>query len=145
MLINQLKPRVRSRGKKRVGRGSSSGHGKTSTRGHKGHKARAGRTTYLGFAGGQMRLMRKLPKFGFNIYKKNSFQIVSLESISKKIKKDITEITPLLLKEAGLIKSEKKPVKILSDGQVSHPIVFKGCKFSAGAMKKVKEAGGKIS
>ncbi|MBU2541874.1 MAG: 50S ribosomal protein L15 [Candidatus Omnitrophica bacterium] len=144
MLINQLRPRIRQKRKKRVGRGSSSGHGKTSTRGHKGHKARTGRTTYLGFAGGQTRLMRKLPKVGFNVYKKHIYQIVSLEAISKNIKKEIEEITPSFLKEAGLIKSDKKPVKILSDGKLSRSFVFKGCKFSANAIKKVEEAGGKI-
>lgn len=145
MLIHQLKPKVTQRKKKRLGRGSSSGHGKTSGRGHKGYRSRSGSTYYRGFVGGRMRLVRKLPKVGFNTYKKTEYQIVNLDDISKKIKKDVGQVTPEILKQSGLIKSEKKLVKILGDGVLNRPLSFEGCRASASAVKKIQEAGGKIA
>ena len=91
-----------------------------------------------------MRLIRKLPKSGFNAYKRQVIQIVNLGNISKRIKKETLEITPGILKQAGLIRSEKKPVKILSDGIIKRPLNFKGFLASVSAIKKIKEAGGKI-
>jgi large subunit ribosomal protein L15 len=144
MLLHQVKPDIRQKKKKRVGRGPSSGHGKTSTKGQKGATSRSGRHTYIGFSGNSMRLLRKLPKIGFNIYKKRVFQIVNLESLNRAIKKDISEINPKVLKDAGLIKSETKQVKILAEGEIKRPLIFQGCKFSASAIKKINESGGKI-
>jgi large subunit ribosomal protein L15 len=144
MLLNELRPQTIQKHKKRVGRGSGSGHGKTSTRGHKGNRARSKGNNYRGFIGGQMRLMRKLPKVGFNTYKTYEHQIVNLDLISKEVKKDIQNITPAVLKEAGLIKSEHKSIKILANGSLTRAFTFEGCLFSASAKKKIEEAGGKI-
>lgn len=144
MLLNQIKPRVKQLKKVRVGRGGATGLGKQSGRGQKGTGARSGRSSYIGFTGAQMRIMRKIPKIGFNIYKKNAYQIVSLEQINKQVKKDISQVTPEILKQAGLIKSMSKPVKILSDGEISRPLTFQGCAASQAALKKIKDSGGQI-
>ncbi len=144
MLVNELRPKVRQKKSKRVGRGSSSGHGKTSCRGHKGTNARSGRKSYRGFMGGQTRLVRRLPKIGFNVYKQSDCQVINLEDILKRIKKDIQEINPEILVAAGLIRSKEKGVKILGTGEINRPLSFVGCQFSANAAKKVQSAGGKI-
>ncbi|MEW6008913.1 MAG: 50S ribosomal protein L15 [Candidatus Omnitrophota bacterium] len=144
MLINEIKPILKQKKSKRVGRGSSSGHGKTSCRGHKGANARSGRRTYRGFIGGQMRLVRRLPKIGFNAYKVSDCQIINLEDILKGIKKDIQEINPEVLEQFGLIGSKEKAVKILGTGEINRPLSFSGCLFSANAAKKIQSAGGKI-
>ena len=127
--------------KKRTGRGSGSGHGKTSGRGHKGAGSRSGGGLRLGFEGGQMPLIRRIPKRGFiNIFKKK-YQIVNLETL-KHFKKDST-VDVSLLKERGIIKSLKVPVKILGEGGLDKALVVKAHAFSEGAKKKIKDAGGK--
>ena len=123
------------------GRGPSSGHGKTSTRGSKGQTSRAGRHFYLGFEGGQSPLIRKFPKRGFTSLFKKEYQIVNLESIAKI--KDAA-ITPELLEAKGLIKDKNKPVKILGDGEIKRPISIQAHAFSAKAQEKIKGAGGQF-
>ena len=135
------KPKGAHRAPKRVGRGSGSGHGKTSGRGHKGAKARAGASRRLGFEGGQMTLIRRLPKRGFTNVAKKTYQIVNVESLNE-FKKD-TDVTKALLKEAGLIKKTDIPVKILGDGKLSKPVQVSVEAFSESAKKKIEEAGGK--
>ncbi|MCU0665819.1 MAG: 50S ribosomal protein L15 [Candidatus Omnitrophica bacterium] len=126
--------------KKILGRGPSSGHGKTSTRGSKGQTSRTGRDFYLGFEGGQTPLIRRFPKRGFtNIFKKE-FQIVNLESLAK-INQDI--ITPELLEEKGLIKNKEKLVKILGLGELKKAMTVKASAFSKQAADKIIAAGGK--
>lgn len=127
---------------KRVGRGIGSGHGKTSTRGHKGQKARSGGGTRLGFEGGQMPLQRRLPKRGFtNIFKKE-YAIVNVKDLN--IFADGTEITPELLYNAGLVKKVKAGVKILGDGDLEKKLVVKAHKISKQAEEKVTAKGGKV-
>lgn len=127
---------------KRVGRGIGSGHGKTSTRGHKGQKARSGGGTRLGFEGGQMPLQRRLPKRGFtNIFKKE-YAIVNVKDLN--IFADGTEITPELLYNSGLVKKVKAGVKILGDGDLEKKLVVKAHKISKQAEEKVTAKGGKV-
>lgn len=127
--------------RKRVGRGPGSGHGKTSTRGHKGQMARAGAKRRPWFEGGQMPLQRRVPKRGFtNIFKKE-YQIVNLESLSECGKEQV--ITPKVLKSMGLIKKEKKPVKILGEGKLSLPLTVFANAFSKKAKEEIEACGGK--
>jgi large subunit ribosomal protein L15 len=140
-LHNIAVPYGAHKGRKYLGRGSSSGHGKTSTRGSKGQTSRAGRHFYLGFEGGQSPLIRKMPKRGFvNIFKKE-FQIVSLSSLVK-IKDAV--INPELLESKGLIKNKDKRVKILGDTELKTAFTVQAHAFSKQAAEKIKKAGGKV-
>ena len=134
------------RNRKRLGRGPGSGTGKTSGKGHKGIKARAGHHGPGGgkpqFEGGQMPMTRRLPKRGFtNIFRVES-QVVSLEDLSKV--PEGTEITPDSLVEAGVIRSRKGPAKLLANGELAHAVTVRGVKVSAGAREKIVAAGGRI-
>lgn len=124
--------------KKLLGRGSSSGHGKTSTRGSKGQTSRAGRHFYLGFEGGQSPLIRRMPKRGFTSRSKDEFQIVNLGSLGR-VKGDI--VNPETLAAAGLIKDKAKPVKILGDGELKNPVTVQAHAFSKSALEKLKGCG----
>ena len=135
-------PRGANRNTKRRGRGSGSGHGKTSCRGHKGAKARSGRTTRPGFEGGQMSLIRRLPKRGFNPSVRNVYQILNVESLNRFRANSI--VGPKEFKEAGLIGSEKKLVKILGDGKLTKVLTVKAHKLSDSAKKKMEDAGTKV-
>ncbi|UCD20055.1 MAG: 50S ribosomal protein L15, partial [candidate division WOR-3 bacterium] len=126
---------------KRVGRGPGSGHGKTSTRGHKGHQQRSGFRKKLGFEGGQMPLTIRIPKRGFINVFKEQYEIVNLENLSKF--EPNTEITPELLKVKGLIKGRNK-VKILGNGELSIPLTVKAHRFSKSAREKILKAKGKV-
>ncbi len=128
--------------RKRVGRGRASGHGKTSCRGHKGQNARSGGGVRRGFEGGQMPLIRRLPKRGFvNIFKKE-YQLVNLVDLNKL--EDGTVVDLPLLKKRGLIKSEDKMVKILASGELTKKLDVKAHKFSREAEKKILELSGTI-
>lgn len=142
MKIENLMPPLGSRKKrKRVGRGPGSGHGKTSCRGHKGQKARSGGGKGPGFEGGQMPLIRRIPKRGFtNIFRKE-YTTVNLKDLEG-IKADV--ITPETLFDEGIIRGYKDGVKILGEGQVARPFVLKAHKFSKGAREKILSAGGKV-
>ena len=134
------------RNRKRLGRGPGSGTGKTSGKGHKGIKARAGHHGPGGgkpqFEGGQMPLTRRLPKRGFtNIFRIES-QVVSLEDLNRV--PEGTEITPDSLVEAGVIRSRKGPAKLLANGELAHAVTVRGLKVSAGAREKIVAAGGRI-
>ena len=140
-LFNLKTPAGAHKGRKYLGRGSSSGHGKTSTRGSKGQTSRAGRHFYLGFEGGQSPLIRKMPKRGFNSLSKKEYQIVNLDNLSKI--KD-SAIDPTVLKSKGLIKDEAKPVKILGKGVIKNPVTIKAHAFSKKALEEIKKAGGAV-
>lgn len=140
---NDLKPaRGSTHSEKRVGRGDGSGHGTYSCKGQKGQKARSGGGVRPGFEGGQTPLIKKLPsKRGFkNIFKKDFF-LVDIGSLN--IFAAGTEVTPEKLVEAGLIKSLRKPVKILGDGKVDRALVVKAHGFSASAKSLLEAVGGK--
>jgi large subunit ribosomal protein L15 len=141
--MNQVgAPEGANRKMKRRGRGSGSGHGKNACRGRKGAKKRSGRTTRPGFEGGQMPLVRRLPKRGFNAPFKNTYQIVNLESLNRFRAGSV--VGPKEFKEAGLIGSEKAPVKILGDGKLEKALTVKAHKLSAPAGAKLAESGSKF-
>lgn len=143
MRLDELKsPAGANKRTKRVGRGPGSGHGKTSTRGHKGQKARSGGGVRPGFEGGQMPLQRRIPKRGFtNIFKKE-YAIVNVGDLN--IFADGTEITPELLIENGLIKKVKDGVKILGNGELERSLTVKAHKVSKQAEEKINARGGKV-
>lgn len=141
MLLNELKPAVPNKSKKRVGRGIGSGHGKTSCKGSKGQNSRSGGGTRPGFEGGQMPLHRRLPKRGFtNIYSVD-YAIVNIEALDRY--EDDTEITPELLVNDGVIKKIKDGVKILGNGDLTKKLNVKANKFSKAAVKKINNNGGR--
>ena len=128
--------------RKRVGRGDGSGHGTYSGRGCKGQKSRAGYKMRPGFEGGQLPLIKRLPqKRGFvNIFR-TEYSTVNIDKLS--IFKSGSEVTPEKLVAAGIVKSLRHPIKILAEGDISHPLVVKANKFSAAAKAKIEAAGGK--
>ncbi|MFA4888500.1 MAG: 50S ribosomal protein L15 [Candidatus Omnitrophota bacterium] len=139
-LFNLKAPKGAHKRRKYLGRGSSSGHGKTSTRGSKGQTSRAGRHFYLGFEGGQSPLIRRMPKRGFTSVFKKVFQIVNLKDLNE-IKENT--ITPELLEEKGLIKNKEKLVKILGNGEIKNPLTITAHAFSKKAAAEIRKAGGK--
>ena len=143
MRIEELQPAEGSRrGKKRVGRGVGSGHGKTSGKGHKGQKARSGGTKGAGFEGGQMPLQRRLPKRGFTNYPfSREYAIINLKDLSRI--EDLNVITPEALYERGIVKDIKDGLKILGGGEITKSLTVKANAFSAAALKKIAGAGGK--
>jgi len=139
--LSNLKSPFGSRKKRKLlGRGSSSGHGKTSTRGSKGQTSRAGRHFYLGFEGGQSPLIRKMPKRGFVSNFKKVYQIVNLGDLNA-IKE--TTITPLLLKAKGLIRNDSALIKILGKGSIKNAVTIQAHAFSKRASVEIAGAGGK--
>ena len=142
MKLHSLKaPKGAHKKRKILGRGSSSGHGKTSTRGSKGQTSRSGRATYPGFEGGQSPLIRRMPKRGFTSKFPKVYQVVNLEALAK-IKGDI--ITPALMLERGLVKSKNKMIKILGNGEIKTPLTVQAHAFSKSAQEKIQKAGGKF-
>lgn len=143
MRQNEIAPPAGAKRKrKRVGRGNASGYGTYAGRGLKGQKSRSGNKMRPGFEGGQLPLIKRLPqKRGFvNIFRKE-YSIVSVEKLNSF--EPGSEVTPEKMLAAGLVKSLKQPVKILSDGEVTHPLTVKANKFSAAAKAKIEAAGGK--
>ncbi|MCX5706207.1 MAG: 50S ribosomal protein L15 [Candidatus Omnitrophica bacterium] len=140
-LFNLKAPKGAHKRRKYLGRGSSSGHGKTSTRGSKGQTSRAGRHFYLGFEGGQSPLIRKMPKRGFTSRSKKEYQIINLASLNK-IKE--VSFTLQILEEKGLIKDKNKLVKILGKGAIKNPITIQAHAFSKKAAQEIKKVGGTI-
>lgn len=128
--------------RKRVGRGDGSGHGTYSGRGLKGQKSRAGGGTRLGFEGGQLPLIKRLPRTRgfFNIFR-TEYNVVNIGKLN--VFDANAEVTPQVLIEAGLIKSAQQPVKILGDGELNRPLVVKANKFSSTAKAKIEAAGGR--
>ena len=141
-LNNLRRPAGAHRDRKRLGRGPGSGTGKTAGRGHKGHKARTGTSIPAWFEGGQMPLQRRLPKRGFTSHKNNTFEIVNVQDLARV---DGDTITPALLHEAGLVDLGRGlPVKLLGKGRIERKVTVKAHAVSAGARRKIEEAGGVI-
>ena len=142
MKLNEIgRPKRSNRPVKRRGRGGASGHGGTSTRGHKGQKARSGGGVRPGFEGGQMPLIRRIPKFGFTPLHKKSYQVLNLRDLNGFAKDSL--IDEKVLRESGLIKSSL-PVKILAEGELKVSLQFKVSAFSKKAIEKITSAGGQI-
>ena len=143
MFVHELKgPKGSRKRRKIVGRGQGSGHGKTSCRGQKGQGARSGRGIILGLEGGQMPLIRRLPKVGFRTKRPLLYQVVKISDFKKF--KEGTTIDGQFLKSQGLIKSINKPFKILGDGELKKPFTVHAFSFSKSAEEKIVKAGGKI-
>lgn len=143
MKLHELKPSEGTRKERnRVGRGMSSGNGKTSGRGHKGQKARSGGGVRPGFEGGQMPLFQRLPKRGFTNINRKEYAIVNLDALNRF--EDGTEITPELLLEEGVVSNLKSGLKVLGKGSVDKKFSVKAHKFSASAKEAIEAAGGKI-
>ena len=141
-LSNLRAPRKANENKKRVGRGMGSGMGKTSTRGHKGQGSRSGSSLMRGFEGGQMPLHRRLPKRGFTNIFKIEYEVVNLERLASL---NETEITPDVLRKAGVVSGKNSLVKVLGQGEVAKAITVSAHKFSKSAQEKIEKAGGKIT
>ncbi len=140
--LSSLKPAEGStQYRKRVGRGVGSGLGKTSGKGHKGHKARTGGGTNPGFEGGQMPMYRRLPKRGFTNPFKVRAQPVNLKDL---VKVSVTEINPDTLSTAGLITRPSTVAKILGSGEVTRAYTIRGVAVSASARAKIEAAGGSV-
>ena len=140
--LDNLQPAKGSKHRKKiVGRGVGSGHGRTSTRGSKGQKARSGDgSKKIGFEGGQMSILRRMPKRGFNNPFRKEYEIINLDKLNKFDAG--TEVTPEVLKKAGYVASSKL-VKILGDGELGKALTVKAAAFSKSALEKIKSAGGK--
>ena len=139
MKLHELKPAEGSRQlRNRVGRGTSSGNGKTAGRGQKGQKARS--KVRVGFEGGQMPLFRRMPKRGFKNVNRKDYAIVNLETLNKF--EDGTEVTPALLVETRVVKDEKDGIKVLGNGELKKKLTVKANKFSASAKAAIEAAGG---
>ena len=144
----ELKPAKKSIfNRKRIGRGNASGQGRTAGKGHKGYKSRSGASGKLHFEGGQMPLMRRLPKRGMKIFSKNhrykrKYQIINLERINNF---SVKKIDLNFLLDRGVIKSLRKDVKILSKGKLDKAFEISAHSFSQSAIDKIENAGGKVN
>ena len=142
MKLNTLSPGVGAKtAKKRLGRGIGSGLGKTGGKGHKGQKARAGGGIMPGFEGGQMPLQRRLPKFGFTSRKALESAQVRLSELGA-VSGDVVSLESL--KDAGIVRKDKKFVRIMASGTVSRAFIVKGVTVTAGAKAAIEAAGGKV-
>ncbi len=141
-LSNLRAPRKANENKKRVGRGMGSGMGKTSTRGHKGQGSRSGSSLMRGFEGGQMPLHRRLPKRGVTNILKTEYEVVNVERLAGIEDKDIT---PEVLRKAGIVTSKNTKVKVLGHGDLSKAVTVHAHKFSKSAQEKIEKAGGKVN
>ncbi|MFT8318425.1 MAG: 50S ribosomal protein L15 [Sporolactobacillus sp.] len=143
MKLHELKPAVGSRTtRKRVGRGYGSGLGKTSGRGQKGQKSRSGGNIRPGFEGGQLSLLRTLPKKGFKNPTRKIYAIVNIEQLNRF--ENGTEVTPKLLLETRVIRKLNDGVKVLGEGKLESKLTVKATKFSASAKEAIETAGGNI-
>jgi large subunit ribosomal protein L15 len=130
---------------KRIARGQGSGHGGTSTRGHKGAKSRSGYKSKIGFEGGQMPLQRRVPKFGFKNINRVEYKAINLDIIQSLIdRKNVSEITPEVLRDNGLV-SRNELVKILGRGELKGKINVTAHKFSGSAKAMIESQGGNCS
>lgn len=146
MKLHDLSPAKGSKHKRtRVGRGPGSGIGKTSGRGEKGQKSRTGYSRRPGFEGGQMPLIRRVPKRGFTNIFKTEYAVVNVSQIAELAQSEGTvsgDITPQVLAEHGLVRSGLK-VKVLGDGEIGKPLKIVADKFSKSARAKIEAAGGR--
>ena len=143
MELNNLRPSIGStKDRKRIGRGTGSGHGKTATKGHKGQKARSGGSIKAGFEGGQMPLQRRLPKRGFTPLNKVVFSLVNISQLDIYESGSDVDVASLVIN--GLIKSDRFAVKILGNGDITKSLKVTATKFSQSAKDKIIAAGGSV-
>jgi large subunit ribosomal protein L15 len=143
MKLHELQPAEGSRKvRNRLGRGTSSGNGKTSGRGQKGQNSRSGGGVRLGFEGGQTPLFRRVPKRGFTNINRKEFAVVNLDALNRF--EDGTIVTPALFIETKVVKSEKSGIKVLGNGKVERKLTVQASKFSKAAKEAIEAAGGSI-
>jgi large subunit ribosomal protein L15 len=143
MDLNKLRPSQGSnKNRKRIGRGTGSGHGKTSTKGHKGQKARSGGSIKAGFEGGQMPMQRRLPKRGFNPLSKKIYAIVDLSQLE--CFENGSKIDADVLIEKGIVKDKTVGIKVLANGKLSKALDVTALKVSSAAKEKIMAAGGTV-
>lgn len=133
--------------KKRIGRGPGSGHGGTSTRGHKGQKSRSGATISPYFEGGQMPLNRRVPKFGFKNINRKEYTVVNVGDLQQSIDNNrlsSNDVTIQSLLDAGLVRNTNNPVKILGNGEISTALNVTADAFTTSAKEKIEAAGGSV-
>jgi large subunit ribosomal protein L15 len=140
MLDNLRRPRHSRKRRKIVGRGRGSGHGKNSGRGNKGSNSRASGGVRQNFEGGQTPLIRRIPKRGFTATPKAKYEIIALERLNQFSAG--VEVTPEALRAAKLARHAARPVKILGEGDLKHPLKIRAHAFSKSALEKIKKAGG---
>jgi large subunit ribosomal protein L15 len=147
--IGNLSPAPGSRHKKkRIGRGAGSGHGGTSTRGHKGHQSRSGGHQSRGFEGGQMTLTRRIPKFGFTNINRIEYSEVNVATLQRLVdEKQIADgvVSKDILYSLGVIRKKSAPVKILGNGELSAKLAVTCDKISEAAKQKIESAGGAVT
>ena len=143
MKLHELKPPAGARHRRKiVGRGPGSGHGKTSGRGEKGQKARAGGSSKPWFEGGQLPLHRRIPKRGFvNLFRKE-YAVLNVRDLDRF--EAGTAVTPTLLRESGLVRAATAGVKILGEGALSKSLAVSAHRFSKVAVEKIRAAGGSV-
>lgn len=146
MKLESLRPASGStKNKKRIARGAGSGKGGTATRGHKGAQSRSGYSKKIGFEGGQMPLQRRVPKFGFKNNNKIVSKPINLDDLQKLSEtKNLTEITPEVLRENGLA-GKGDTIKVLGRGELKAKLTIKAHKFSKTAQEAIEKAGGTAS
>jgi large subunit ribosomal protein L15 len=138
--LHNLSPNPGShRNRKRVGRGPGSGTGKTAGRGQKGQKARSGASIPAGFEGGQMPLQRRIPKGGFTPLNRVEYQVINVRTLQEL---EVSEITPEVLRDLGLLGSGSVLLKILGTGELNRAVQVHAHAFSASAREKIEAAGG---
>jgi large subunit ribosomal protein L15 len=147
--LGNLRPAEGSRKKpKRIGRGQGSGHGGTSTRGHKGAQSRSGAKRKLGFEGGQMPLQRRLPKFGFTNHNRVEYLGINVSRLQELVEKGVVAdgiINPDVLYNVGVVSKRRSLVKILGNGEISSKLEISAHAFSATAKEKIEAAGGTVT
>ncbi len=142
MELHDLHPaKGATKARKRVGRGPGSGNGKTAGKGHKGQKSRSGYSRRYGFEGGQMPLVRRIPKRGFTNIFRVEFQVVNLRDLERVFANGDT-VSPETLVAKGLVRNGKLPIKVLGDGDLKKKLEVQAHKFSAGARSGIEKAGG---
>jgi large subunit ribosomal protein L15 len=140
--LDELRPAPgATRSRQRVGRGPGSGKGKTAGRGHKGQKSRSGYSRRFGFEGGQMPLVRRIPKRGFTNIFRVSYQVVNLRDLER-VFSDGAEVSPAVLVTMGLARKGAEPVKILAKGDLTKKLTVQAHAFSAAARATIEKAGG---
>jgi len=143
MKLNELRYAKGARkSRKRVGRGQGSGHGRTSGRGHKGQKARAGGSVPAWFEGGQMPLSRRIPIKGFKNPTRVAYEVVNLSDLERSGLDG--EVTVEVLRASGVVRRSRKPVKVLANGEITKPMTLKVHAVSGKALEKIKAVGGTV-
>jgi large subunit ribosomal protein L15 len=143
MKLHELKPNEGSRKERnRVGRGTGSGNGKTSGKGHKGQNARSGGGVRPGFEGGQTPLFQRLPKRGFTNIHRKEYAIINLDALNRF--DEGTEVTPELLLETGLVSKLNAGLKVLGNGSIEKKLTVRAHKFSSAAKEAIEAAGGSV-